>query len=604
METTAAAAPPEKIELTPQQRRQLAAAKAWWQEGEQALEFLAERARQEARLAQIRTLLNDLRAAQPEGVMEKLAQLLRLVRVLSANRALNRTLLTQTFAAALNDLLNGPDPLPERLTRFLQTQRVGAQTASQLLYAAFPDRFPLVSPATGAVLCPTRAQRRAARRIAAARYAAPENTPPSALSLLADFTLYEAARAALNVASFLEVNAILWHARTMPTRRPRAAAAAAAVVRETPGEYTAPVPVPPEATERDLLALVEGRIAAQGFTFPALTVRDYYVALKTKPFVILAGLSGTGKTRLTELFADALTENLSAQYRLLPVRPDWADSTALLGYHNLLADEYVSTPFLDLLVEAARPENGERAYFVCLDEMNLARVEHYFADVLSAMETRTRTIPLHAGRMVQIPRNLFLTGSVNVDEATHPFSKKVLDRANTLEFTDVRLGCLTDGMGARRVALPEIAPPERQRLFLRSRVRDVRDAQERLAALDPAYPGQALGALSSLNDLLATRGMHFGYRVRDEALMYVANAFDAEGQGLLDSRPETNLAIALDLQIVQKALPRLSGTQEALEKLLIALEAWAGDAYPRTGEKLARMRRRAGEEGIVTFYEP
>src|SRR6185369_11084180 len=106
----------------------------------------------------------------------------------------------------------------------------------------------------------------------------------------------------------------------------------------------------------------------------------------------LTGLSGTGKTRLTRLFADALTGGAPGQYLLLPVRPDWTDGTALLGYHNLLTDRYVSTPFLDLLHAAAQPENRERAFFVCLDEMNLARVEHYFADLLSAMETPERRI--------------------------------------------------------------------------------------------------------------------------------------------------------------------------------------------------------------------
>ena len=587
--------------LSPEQRAALASARAWWQEGERALDFLAERARHETRIAQIQTLLADLRASRNVSP-DTVAEILRRVRGVSANRALNRTLATAEFGRALRDLLYGEGSLPVRLAAFLGTQRAGAQTASQLLHVAFPDRFPLVSPATRAVLAATRAQKNAARRIAIQRYEAGEDTSRAALSLLADFVLYDAARTALGVETFADVNAILWHAREMPAATSRASGR----VREEAVPYAVADAVPPEPAERDLLAYIEARVASQGFTYPPLAVRDYYLALKTKPFVILAGLSGTGKTRLTELLAEALTDNLSAQYRLLPVRPDWTDATPLLGFFNLLAGEYVSTPFLDLLTEAGRAENRERAFFVCLDEMNLARVEHYFADALSAMETRARTIPLHAGRTLRIPPNVFVTGSVNVDEATHPFSKKVLDRANTLEFTDVHFGrYAADGKGrARKEPLPDIAPADRQRLFLGARARDVREAQEKLAAIKATYPDRVLAALSSLNELLAPRGMHFGYRVRDEALMYLANAFDADGRGLLEEKPEQNLAAALDLQIVQKALPRLSGTQEALEPLLAELEAWAGEAYPRTRAKLHKMRRRAAEEGVVTFYEP
>lgn len=581
--------------LSSQQCGALLAAKAWWQESERALDFLAERARTEARLQQAQSLLADLRTERTTPP-ETLARLLALARAVSPNRALTRERETESFADALRDLLFGERALPARLGDFLGEARVGEQTASQFLFLAFPDRFPLVSTATRAVLAPTRAQQSRARRLARERYEADEQTSRAALRLLGDFVLYDAAREALGVNDFLDLNAILWHAREMPAAK---ADSTPGRVRETGGEYAVAAASAPG--EGDLLALIEGHAAAQGFTFPDLAVRDYYIALKTKPFAILAGLSGTGKTRLTELFAEALTGNLDEQYRLLPVRPDWTDAAPILGFFNLLAGEYVSTPFLDLLRDAGRAENRERAYFVCLDEMNLARVEHYFADVLSAMETRARRIPLQGARGVHIPANVFITGSVNVDEATHPFSKKVLDRANTLEFTEVRLA----GAGkARRAAPPEIPPRERQRLFLGARVAGVTEAENKLAAVHRSYPGRVLAALSGLNDLLQTRGMHFGYRVRDETLMFLANAFDASGAGLLAERPDENLAIGLDLQIVQKALPRVSGTQEALERLLLDLEAWAGDAYPRTRAKLARMRARAAEEGIVTFYEP
>jgi MoxR-like ATPase len=619
-----ASAPPELI--TPEQRHILQEAKAWWQEGDRALDYLAERARLQSRVEQLQAALIGLEK-EPVWTTEHILPLLPLFRGLSANRAINRTLGTDTFAQALRNLLMSKESLPQRLTEFLETQRVGEQTASQFLYAAMPDKYPLVSPATRAVFAPTAAQRAPALKAAQELYGteAVTDASPSVRALLADFARYEAVRRLFGVESFVDVNAILWHVREMPRERTRPgkgestfAIAANSVPSSTAQRVQEGVAwygtepfgsgdeEPKRATESDVLHYIEGFIASQGFTFPPLAVRDYYIALKTKPFVILSGISGTGKTRLTELIAEALTSNLSGQYLLMPVRPDWTDSTALLGFQNLLTDQYVSTPFLDKLMIAGQPENRERAFFLVLDEMNLARVEHYFADFLSAMETRTRTIPLQGapGRTVTLPPNVFLTGSVNVDEATHPFSKKVLDRANTIEFTEVSLRAPAPN---RPASLPDIPARERQRLFLTARVHDVRAAEERLGMLDTTFPSRVIETLAGLNERLQTRGLQFGYRVRDEAMRYIANSFaaDASGTGLLlpQDRAE-NFTTALDLQILQKALPRISGTEETLGKLLADLETWAGtEALPRSRAKIARMRRRADEDGFVTFYE-
>lgn len=604
--TAKTASLPDPAELTAAQRETLALARVWWQEGERALDYLAAKARQEALLVRLRPFFDALRAER-EPPADLVAPILPLARTLTANRALNRTMLTDGFAAALRDLLFGEAELPARLSAFLANERVGMQTASHFLYLAFPDRYPLVSDTTRAVLAPTPKQRAALRMQVRKRYGLTEEEPGAeTMALLGDFALYEAARAALGLSSFVEVNAVLWHAREMPRPSRRAKHRAGSVVRETGGVYQREDPPenPAPPTEADLLDFIESSIAAQGFVFPSLAVRNYYVALKTKPFVILTGLSGTGKTRLTRLFADALTGGTPDQYLLLPVRPDWTDSTALLGYHNLLADRYVSTPFLHLLTVAGQPENREeRAFFTCLDEMNLARVEHYFAEVLSAMETPEGRLPLHEGRYATLPPNVFLTGSVNMDEATHPFSRKVLDRANTIEFTEV---CLTESAASKRsAALLEIPPPERQRLFLSGRVATFDTARERLGALEGTYPARVLGVLAGLNAALQKRGMHFGYRVRDEVMRYVAAAFTVEGEGLLlPGDREANLSAALDLQIVQKALPRIGGTQEALGGLLAELEAWAVENdFGRAQAKLTRMRARASEDGIVSYYE-
>ncbi|MBC7807367.1 MAG: hypothetical protein H7145_14605, partial [Akkermansiaceae bacterium] len=373
-------------------------------------------------------------------------------------------------------------------------------------------------------------------------------------------------------------------------------------VREAEAAYDAT----PGATEAELLRYLEAFAVSQGLTYPPLAVRNYYLCHKTKPFVILAGLSGTGKTRLTELFAEGITGNLRSRYRLLPVRPDWSDPSPLLGYHNALTGNYIGTPFLDLLKESGRAENRDRSYFVCLDEMNLARAEHYLADVLSAMETRAREIPL-AGTFdaVTLPRNVFLAGTVNIEEGTHPFGLKVLDRANVIEFGEVRF---EQGMaqGTQPVSLPEIAPGDRERLFLGNRVETVADAEERLSMVSRHYVGRFYDNLSALSELLIEGGFAFGYRVRDESLRYLAHAFAPDGSPLLVEGGATgdNFNTALDFQWVQKVLPRIGGTQERSSKLLRLLTDWADtNGFSRTATKLRRMTRRASEDGVISFWD-
>ena len=207
----------------------------------------------------------------------------------------------------------------------------------------------------------------------------------------------------------------------------------------------------------------------------------------------MSGVSGTGKTRLAELFAEAMTGHAPKQFRLIPVRPDWNDGTALFGYQNVLANRYVSTPFLEIVRAAGQPENRQRAYFVCLDEMNLARVEHYLADYLSALESRAHRIPLHEGVAdLVLPPNLFVTGTVNVDETTHGFSRKVLDRANTFDFDESPEFRHDLAASKGRATLEEetsATPARRQALFLASRVANIGRAKERLAQRNAEFPG-------------------------------------------------------------------------------------------------------------------
>lgn len=221
------------------------------------------------------------------------------------------------------------------------------------------------------------------------------------------------------------------------------------------------------------------------------------------------------------------------------------------------------------------------------------------------METRGHEIPL-AGTFdaVTLPRNVFLSGTVNIEEGTHPFGLKVLDRANVIEFGEVRFG--QTAAQTTPTSLPEIAPGDRERLFLANRVENVADAESRLARISPQYVGQFYESLAGLSDLLTEGGFAFGYRVRDESLRYLAHSFAPDGSPLLveGSTTDENFKTALDFQWRQKVLPRIGGTQERLSRLLRVLTEWAEtNGFERTALKVRHMTRRSGEDGIVSFWD-
>jgi hypothetical protein len=646
----------QEFMLSRTQQERLLTCRAGWEEdeGEERLERLRQREEDQETLRAIAALLKETRLAEGNALNHaETTRLLSLVRMLAPNPSLDARLLRTAgeptaFSHDLRELLYGKAALPLRLRVFLSRRSVAGQTATQLLCAAFPTAQPFITRQGTRALEITLEQRASALRTARQRYDLPAPTavegkdglPDSdpTLRLLAESVLYESVREAVAAPDFVEVHRLLTEGlAALPRRRASVSRlvytnsdAMPAVVREPDGSHYGvqgeadppPASDPPPVPEiggllhRDVLLRLENYVTAQGFTYPEGTVRDLYISLQTKPFCILAGISGTGKTRLTSLFAEALTADADRQYRLLPVRPDWADSTPTLGYVNLLTPgpegrgRFVSTPFLDFVRRAAQPENANHAYFLCLDEMNLARIEHYFAEVLSAMETATRELLLPNGQALRLPANLFLTGTLNLDEATHALSRKVLDRANTLVLREVRLREEGNADEASNPAA-ELNADRCQALFLHARTRTVAAARAKLRGLsrDGAdFADRIVGSLAEANDILEPHGLHFAYRIRDEVLRYCANSFDTDGVGLLTldatDGGEANLQIALDLQVLQKVLPRLSGTREALDPPLRALHRWAERArLPRTVRKLERMQARLERDGFVTFEE-
>ena len=202
---------------------------------------------------------------------------------------------------------------------------------------------------------------------------------------------------------------------------------------------------------KEYLQSIVNYINSIGFIYTYDDICNFYLSLKTKPFIILAGISGTGKSKIVRFFAEAVgANNSNGRFRMLSVKPDWNDSTELFGYKNV-TDKFIPGVLTEIISEAI--ENKDLPYFVCIDEMNLARVEYYFSEYLSLIESRRRngegiiTDGIFSGSSynsldygkLHLPENLYIIGTVNMDDTTFGFSRKVLDRANTIEFSDVSL---------------------------------------------------------------------------------------------------------------------------------------------------------------------
>ena len=336
---------------------------------------------------------------------------------------------------------------------------------------------------------------------------------------------------------------------------------------------------------KETISKIKTYIVAHGFSYPDGLIENFYLSLKSKPFVILAGTSGTGKTRLVKLFAEAI----GADYYLVPVRPDWSDGSDLFG-HTDLNGNFVNGPICAAF-EAAQ-EDPERPVFICLDEMNLARVEYYLSDFLSVIESREKEADgsIRTSAIAQyeggIPENLYIVGTVNMDETTFPFSRKVLDRANTIEFNYVDLMPAFEdaAAGEEPLALPNE--------FLRSEyLLLVRDCAE-----DAPYVGEICSILQEINGILLEANAHVGYRVRDEIVFYMLNNEHAEG---LISKDQ-----AMDNEIMQKILPRIQGSSASVKTMLCKLFAvCAADHNQKSGETDSeKMRKILKDEGVICRY--
>ena len=417
-------------------------------------------------------------------------------------------------------------------------------------------------------------------------------------------------------------------------------------------DWIAPVhvPVPPDF---DPVAYIAASIAAQGLVYARSTIEAFYVALQTKGFVILSGQSGVGKTRLATTFARAFAVS---HLLFVAVRPDFRDSRSLLGFDNPLTDTYNATPLARFLIEAegAYARGSYAPYFVVLDEMNLARVEYYFADFLSVLEAGRdaagftyQAISLHTaeGRDVpqslRLPPNLYFIGTVNIDETTSGFSPKVLDRAFSLDLAsdsdDLALFLGISEKSPQDAPLTNDVPP--------LTTRNISPPDERAAGLVEKFGRGGTGALvdgaaahaffrsdaggryaadlNNLNTRLSRYDFGLAYRAVSEIGAFMANAA---------SLPTHDLDTFFDWAIMMKVLPRMSGSRARLTAPLLAVLEWAGGEqeemreaadflaladdlrrqlrgdvydssfrYPRVGYKTARMLYSLSTQGYASY---
>lgn len=328
--------------------------------------------------------------------------------------------------------------------------------------------------------------------------------------------------------------------------------------------------------------------------------RPYITAIKSKPFLLLAGISGTGKSRIVRELSracwDADSEEFNAQkprnYEMVQVKPNWHDSSELIGYVSRVSGEpvYVAGDFLKFVARAW--EEPDVPYFLCLDEMNLAPVEQYFAEYLSVIESRKAdedgnitTDPILKKSKedwyrvltseltdddnirkrfledgICIPQNLIVVGTVNMDETTFSFSRKVLDRAMTIEMNDVDLA---GGLDSKYENIGKLGAPE----LIGNAVEgvDIYSSYKKVCDI-------AIDYLQKVNDKLVDTPFKVAYRTRNEVLLYVVNNLPynkVEGEDETTYKDEFVIARALDEITNMKILSRIEGDETKVSKTFL-----------------------------------
>ena len=387
-------------------------------------------------------------------------------------------------------------------------------------------------------------------------------------------------------------------------------------------------------------------------------LKKYLAAIRTKPFLLLAGISGTGKSQIVKEMAFSTCPDLDGlrqsevspgNYCLVEVKPNWHDSSELLGYDSVIKGHYVVTKFVKFVAKAMR--YPEVPFFVCLDEMNLAPVEQYFAEFLSVLESRklvndkiisepliekecfqkdivacdlfNLTLPNTGDMQIKsaslsdadlngcaeiwqklkteglcIPQNLIVIGTVNMDETTHQFSRKVIDRAMTFEMNEADFNAYF----VDNVTLSYVADPLSPNLFLASHVSGNK-AIEKIENLDAEFKKKVATMLDALNKALNDTPFKIAYRVQNELVLYFTELLRDNP----DADQEQILWTALDDIMMMKVLPRVEGDDELLgnrsEGALAKLMEFASDNnLEHSIDKIDEMLKRLERSHFTSFW--
>ncbi len=360
----------------------------------------------------------------------------------------------------------------------------------------------------------------------------------------------------------------------------------------------------------------------------------FLTALRTKPFMLLAGISGTGKSRIVRKLAQASTtqkyentedrwkDNRPGNFELIQVKPNWHNSMDVVGYYSNVAKRYEFPPFIDFIVKAW--QDLETPYFLCLDEMNLAPVEQYFAEFLSAIESRSfdadgnyvtdpiikpfkkfgekegkamlkqlfgEADPIDKNPLavqfyekgLTLPKNLLVMGTVNMDETTFSFSRKVLDRAMSVVMNEVDYEGFFDGNTENDVAEMDEAI---RNLLIDRPIRGL-EAENNESDAVKEY-------LTKINEKLNDTPFKLGYRAANEALLYVSAAHKFN--------PDADIHVALDEFTMMKILSRIEGDKRSIGNLLDDLKEVITSDYPKSNEKLGKMADTLKNKQFVSYW--
>lgn len=333
-------------------------------------------------------------------------------------------------------------------------------------------------------------------------------------------------------------------------------------------------------------------------TFQTDFARRYITSLLAKPFVILTGNSGTGKTRISKQFAEYLeevSEDGEKNWILAPVGADWTDNTKILGFYNPLANEgqgaYEKTEILKLIERANKTENRNKPFFIILDEMNLSHVERYFADFLSHMETPDLPFHLDGYGELNYPANLFVVGTVNIDETTYMFSPKVLDRANVIEFKPEKKSVMN--LFLRPAADTKVLPASdgSAEAFMKLAF-EIREEQ---SGLDDDALQDIVSLFDKIYEITQKSGYEFAYRTVREIRQYISAAFALD-------KEHFDLKRAEDEQLLQKVLPKIHGNKKELQQLLDNLENLCKERHlEQSGAKIEQMKGKLAQVQYASF---